>query len=85
MNVDDLLHEYSESLRSVPALDFDVLLHKAAQRRRQRLTVACVVMAAAASAQSAPLSSTARRSSLLKQIEAQARAAVFHGVRATTL
>ena len=48
MNVDDLLHEYSESLRSVPALDFDVLLHKAAQRRRQRLTVACVVMAAAA-------------------------------------
>lgn len=48
MNVDDLLHEYRESLAPAPALDFNALLHKAAQRRRQRLTVAWLVMAAAA-------------------------------------
>ena len=48
MNVDDLLHEYRESLLPGTALDFHALLRKAAQRRRRRLTVAWVAMAAAA-------------------------------------
>ena len=48
MNVDDLLHEYRESLLPGPVLDFNVLLRKAAQRRRRQLTVAWVAMATAA-------------------------------------